>query len=65
MSTVLTISALQCRSDLELQILMRKAQYALACSLAGSEERRDALATIDNITRVMCQRRFRPRPPCF
>ena len=31
MSTVLTMSALQSRSDLELQALMRKAQYDLEC----------------------------------
>ena len=65
MSTVLTMAALQSRSDLELQQLMRKAQYDLTCSLTCSEERRDALATIDNITRVMRQRALRPRPPGF
>ena len=65
MSTVLTMSALQSRSDLELQTLLRKAQYELACSLTGSEERRDALSMIDNITAVMRQRALRPRPPGF
>jgi len=65
MSTVLTTAALQSRSDLELQTLMRNAQHDLACSLRGSEERRDAIATIDNITRVMRQRALRPRPPGF
>ena len=65
MSTVFTIAALQSRSDLELQTLLRKAQYELACSLTGSEERRDALATLENITRVMAQRQMQPRPPGF
>jgi hypothetical protein len=41
------------------------AQYDLACSLIGSAERRDALATIENITAVMRQRTARPRPPGF
>ena len=65
MSTVLTMTALQTRSDLELQTLARKAQYDLACSAPGSEERRDALETLDNITRVQRQRALRPRPPGF
>ena len=65
MSTVLTMSALQSRSDLELQTLLRKAHYELACTLIGSEERRNAISMIDNITAVMRQRALRPRPPGF
>ena len=65
MSTVLTIAALQSRSDLELQTLLRKARYELECTVSGSIEQRDALATLDNITAVMRQRAIRPRPPCF
>jgi hypothetical protein len=65
MSTVLTMAALQSRSDLELQTLMRKAQYDLECTAPGSAERRDALATLENINRVMAQRVMRPRPPGF
>lgn len=65
MSTVLTMTTLQSRSDLELQTLMRDAQYELACSPRGSEEASNALATIDNITRVMRQRALRPRGPGF
>ena len=65
MSTVLTMATLQTRSDLELQTLTRKAQYDLECSAPGSAERRDALATLENISRVMAQRTFRPRPPGF
>jgi hypothetical protein len=63
MSTVLTMATLQSRSDYELQTLMRKAQYDLACSQRASEEARDALETIENITRIMRQRALRPRPP--
>ena len=44
---------------------MRKAQYELESSLAGSAERRDALATLDNLACVMRQRSLRPRPPGF
>jgi hypothetical protein len=65
MSTVLTIATLQSRSDLELQNLLRKARYDLACTATGSAEQRDTLATIDNINRVMRQRTMRPRPPGF
>jgi hypothetical protein len=65
MSTVLTMAALQSRSDLELQTLMRKAQYDLECSALGSVERRDALATLENINRMMAQRAQRPRRPGF
>ena len=65
MSTVLTMATLQTRSDLELQTLARKAQYDLECSAPGSAERRDALATLENISRVKAQRAFRPRPPGF
>lgn len=65
MSTVLTIAALQSRSDCELQNLLRKARYDLECTATGSAERRDALATLENITAVMRQRSMRPRPPGF
>ncbi|MES1990619.1 MAG: hypothetical protein V4441_06685 [Pseudomonadota bacterium] len=65
MSTVLTMATLQTRSDLELQVLARKAQYDLECSTPGSAERRDALSTLENIRRVMALRTFRPRPPGF
>jgi len=65
MSTVYTTSALQNRSDLELQALLRQARYDLDCSLAGSSERRDALVNLEVIGRVIAQRRARPRPPGF
>lgn len=65
MSTVLTIASLQNRSDLELQNLLRKARYDLDCTVTGSAERRDALATLENIIAVMRQRAMRPRPPGF
>lgn len=65
MSTVLTISTLQTRSDYELQTLARKAQYDLECSAPGSAERRDALTTLKNINHIITQQTFRPRPPGF
>ncbi len=65
MSTVHTTSALQTRSDLDLQGLLRQARYDLDCSTTGSQERRDALVNLDVIGRVLAQRRFRPRPPGF
>ena len=65
MSTVYTTSALQNRSDLELQALLRQARYDLDCSLAGSSDRRDALVNLEVIGRVIAQRRARPRPPGF
>jgi hypothetical protein len=65
MSTVLTIATLQTRSDYELQTLARNAQYDLECSAPDSAERRNALATLENISRVMAQRTFRPRSPGF
>ena len=65
MSTVLTIAALQSRSDLELQNLLRKARYEIDCTDACSIERRDALATLENITTVMRVRAVRLRPPGF
>ena len=49
----------------DLVTLMRKAEYDLACSAPGSEARRDALETLENITRVQRQRALRPRPPGF
>ena len=65
MSTVLTMATLQTRSDLELQALHRRAHYDLTCSTPGSAERRDALASLENISRVLVQRHARPRPPGF
>lgn len=67
MSTVLTKSTLQHRSNLELQNVLRKAHDDLACSRTGAEEQRNALSTIENITAVMRQRQrtLCPRPPGF
>lgn len=63
MSTVLTIATLQSRSDSELQTLFRMVQQNLACSAPETPDRRNALATLENITTVMRQRAARPRPP--
>ncbi len=63
MSTVYTMSALLHLSDLQLRGLLRRARYDLDCSIKGSYERRDALLNLENICRVLAQRRVRPRPP--
>jgi hypothetical protein len=65
MSTVYTTSALQTFSDLQLRGLLQRARYDLDCSVTGSYERRDALLNLENICRVLAQRRARPRPPGF
>jgi hypothetical protein len=57
------MSALQTLSDRQLRALLCKARYDLDCSIAGSYERRDALLNLENICRVLAQRRARPRPP--
>jgi hypothetical protein len=63
MSTVYTTSALLHLSDFQLRGLLNRARYDLDCSIAGSYERRDALLNLENICRVLAQRRARPRPP--
>jgi hypothetical protein len=63
MSTVFTMAVLQSRNDIELQTLFRMAQQDLTCSAPETPDRRNALATLKNITRVMIQRRMQPRPP--
>lgn len=65
MSKVFTMAALQSRSESELRTIFRKAHDDLARSAPGSAERRNALATIENVTRVLNQRRAMPRPPGF
>ena len=63
MSTVYTLSALLHLSDMQLRGLLNRARYDLNCSVKGSIERRDALLNLENICRVLAQRRARPRPP--
>lgn len=59
---LLTIFELVSRSDNELQLILKDAFNQLALSEDGSTDRRNALATLENVNRVM---RSRPRrePP--
>jgi len=65
MSKLFTMAALGSRSDCELRAIFKAAHDDLARSKAGSPERRNALATMENVTRVINQRRTQPRPPGF
>ena len=65
MSRIVTAAELQYRSPSELHALYRKAQQELAASAPGSAERRNALATIENVTRALNRRQAIPRPPGF
>lgn len=59
MNTLLTIAELQHRTESELRALFRQASQALACTAAGTPERRTGLATIENIARAMAMTRAR------
>lgn len=65
MSKLFTMAALHSRSDHELRTIFKQAHDDLARSAPGSAERRNALATMENVTRVRNQRRAMPRPPGF
>ena len=56
MSKVFTQAALSGRSVTELRALFGAVQQELVRSEAGSQERRDALASLDNISRTMAHR---------
>jgi hypothetical protein len=49
------------RSNAELSALFRQASSALAFSEPGSPERRNALASLENIRREQAARALRPR----
>lgn len=53
MSTLLTIAELQHRTESELRALFRQASQALARTAINTPERRNGLATLENISRVM------------
>lgn len=53
MNTLLTIAELQHRNASELHTLFRQASQALARTRAGTPERRNNLATIENISRTL------------
>ena len=63
MSTFTTIASLQRLTDRELDILFRSVTERLAGCREGTPERREALATLALIRRVIAQRRVhRPKP---
>ena len=57
MSKVITVFELQRLPQNELAAMQRKMQDALTCSAEGSTERRNALASLENINRVLNARR--------
>lgn len=63
MSTFTTIASLQCLTERELDILFRTVTDRLAGCREGTPERREALATLALIRRVIAQRQaHRPMP---
>jgi hypothetical protein len=63
MSTFTTVASLQRLTDRELDILLRSVTDRLADCREGTPERREALATLALIRRVIAQRRaHRPKP---
>jgi hypothetical protein len=55
MNRLLTIAELQRRNASELHVLFRQANQALARTRAGTAERRNNLASIENIARAMAR----------
>lgn len=53
MNRLLTIAELQQRNASELHALFRQASQALARTTAGTPERRNGLASIENIQRAL------------
>ena len=62
MCKIITTAELQYRSLAELQALYRKVQQELSMSAPGSAARRNALASLENISRSIAQRRVYPSP---
>ncbi|MBK8174836.1 MAG: hypothetical protein IPK66_06070 [Rhodospirillales bacterium] len=67
MSQIITAAELQNRTLSDLQTLYRKAQEELTRSPRGSADRRNALASLENISRAIARARARhlacqPRP---
>ncbi len=53
MNKLMTIAELQYRTETELHALFRQATQALARTATGTPERRNGLATLENISRAM------------
>ena len=58
MQNIITLAALQGRSLLELQALYSSVQQELVRSERGSQARSDALASLENISLAIAQRRI-------
>lgn len=56
MNKLMTIAELQARSETELRALFLQATMALARTARNTPERRNSLATLENITRTIAQR---------
>jgi len=61
MSAIFTQAALQGRSLPELRALFAQAHQELVRSEHGSQERHDALANLDTVSRAIAQRYAGPR----
>jgi hypothetical protein len=53
MNTLLTIAELQHRTESDLRALFRQASQSLARTASGTPERRNNLATLENIARAL------------
>jgi hypothetical protein len=53
MNKLMTIAELQSRTEAELRALFRQATQALARTATGTPERRNNLATLENISRAI------------
>ena len=62
MSRIITASELQNRSLADLQALYRAVQQELSASATGSADRRNALASLENIGRAIAQAQSYPAP---
>lgn len=66
MRKVITQSELHSRSESELSALFRKVSQELTGTTPGSTERRNTLASLENIQRALATRRsMHPKPPGF
>ncbi|QYZ64699.1 MAG: hypothetical protein OI74_12485 [Gammaproteobacteria bacterium (ex Lamellibrachia satsuma)] len=66
MRKVITPSELHTKNENELSALFRKVSQDLTGTKAGSAERRNALASLENIQRARaCRQTLRPKPPGF
>ena len=62
MINLLTIAELQRRTEPELRTLFRTVSEGLTRSAPGTPDRRNSLATLENIETVLRNRQTRPAP---